>query len=276
MKKTVKKTTIVQEISSESFDKTHIICVLDRSGSMSSIIEDMIGGFNQFLEEQKKLEGECVITISMFDHDYTNFKSNVDINSLEPLTLADWQPRGTTALYDAIGKSINDVKSYYVKNPSEKPDRFLVCIVTDGYENSSKEYRLDDIKKLIDKQQKNDWAFVYLAANQDGFAVGNSMNISSGNVFNYTADVKGTRKMSAKLGDTVSYYRSVSSDQLDMNNLVHDSSDTEKNSQMVKCKNCQINYGRKYDKYASGDFCSEKCSSLYCIELMKELKMVKK
>lgn len=212
-KKTVKKITTVTEEIITTNEKTHIHCVLDRSGSMSSIIDDSIGGFNTFLEEQKKLPDEATISIALFDHEYEMHVEMIDIKKVKNITREDWKPRGTTALYDAIGKSINELKTKFAKLGDEKPDKVLVCVVTDGFENSSKEMTADAVKTLINEcETKDGWAFVYLAANQDAFAVGSSLGFSGGNTFTYIATADGVTNMSQKVNSLTSSYRSLSVD----------------------------------------------------------------
>lgn len=209
-KKIIKTTTIIEE-EVVSNERTHIHCVLDRSGSMISIIDDSIGGLNAFLEEQKKLSDEATISIALFDHEYELFQDVIDIKNVENLTRKNWQPRGSTALYDAIGKSVNDLKNKFAKLGDEKPDKVLICVVTDGYENSSREFTSDIVKKLItDCETKDDWAFVYLGANQDAFDVGTLMGFSGGNTFSYMANADGVTNMSMQVNSVTSSYRTMS------------------------------------------------------------------
>ncbi len=221
-KKTIKK-TIIKEII-ETNEKTHIISILDRSGSMANIISDSIGGFNTFLKQQKELPDDATITIVLFDDEYEVLYSNVNIKNVDLLTDKIWTPRGTTALYDAIGKTINSEKIKLNKLKDEAPDKVLVCIVTDGMENASREFRLDDIKKMIKDCENDNWNFIYLAANQDAFSVGRSFGISGGNTFTYTADIDGVKNVMDLLGQTTSLYRSMSSTstsfQADSKNLI--------------------------------------------------------
>ena len=210
-------TTVVTEetITTPLNDKTHIICVLDRSGSMSSIMSDSIGGFNQFLKDQKKLPGEATITIHLFDDKHEWLYEYTNINDVKEITPSQWFPRGTTALYDAIGQSIARDKVTLNRLGSEAPSKVLVCVVTDGFENASREYRLDDIKKLIQNCEKEDWNFIYLAANQDAFAVGDSFGISAGNTFTYTASAQGVMDMSNIMYASVANYRGMDSNSAD-------------------------------------------------------------
>ena len=216
-KKKVKKvttTTTVEYVDSKTNEKTHIICILDRSGSMSSIMSDSIGGFNTFLKQQKDLPDEATITVALFDDNYELIYDNVDIKEAKELTSTEWYPRGMTALYDAIGKTINTEKANINKLGKNRPNKVLVCIVTDGLENASNEFQINDIKKLIKECENDDWNFIYLAANQSAFEVGTSFGVSAGNTFTYTASSAGVNTMNTKLSKATTMYRSVSTDSI--------------------------------------------------------------
>ncbi len=204
-------TTVTEEIVSSN-EKTQIICILDRSGSMANknLIVEAISGFNNFLDEQKKLKDKATLTVALFDDKYQLLYDNVDIQKVENITKDTWSPRGMTALYDAIGKTINTVKANRAKLGSEKPDKVLVCIVTDGLENASQEYTREGIKNLIGECEKEDWNFIYLAANQNAFAVGSSFGVSFGNTNTFAANDNGAAKMSATLDYATTSYRSMS------------------------------------------------------------------
>jgi len=204
-------TTVTEEIIGNSInEKTQIICILDRSGSMSSIMSDSIGGFNTFLKQQKELPDDAALTVALFDDKYELLYDNIDIKKVKELTKKEWFPRGTTALYDAIGKTINTVRTNREHLGDEKPTKVLVCIVTDGLENASKEYRISEIKELIKNCEKDDWNFIYLAANQDAFDIGSSFGISGSNTYTYTASAAGVYNMSNTLNASASTYRSMS------------------------------------------------------------------
>jgi len=220
-----KVTTVTTTVTKTEFvttnEKTHIICILDSSGSMSSIMSDSIGGFNQFLKEQRELPDEATITVALFDsnHNYQLLYDFVDIKKAKDLTSKEWYPRNMTALYDAIGKTINADKARLERLGKEAPAKVLVCVVTDGHENDSREYTIDNIKKLIKSCEKDDWNFIYLAANQDAFAVGSSFGISAGNTFNYVASADGVANMSMTLNNASVMYRSMSSNDQDFKKM---------------------------------------------------------
>lgn len=208
-KVTTTVTTTITEENVASNEKTHIICILDRSGSMSPIMEDSIGGFNTFLKQQKDLPDEATITVVLFDDKYETVYENIDIKKADELTRAIWYPRGTTALYDAIGKTINNEKANFIKLGVEAPAKVLCVIVTDGNENASREYSIDDIKTLIGDTEKENWNFMYLAANQDAFSVGQGFGVSGGNTYTYTTTSDGVSNMSNTLNVSAMSYRSM-------------------------------------------------------------------
>ena len=214
-KKTVTTVTTTTE-TVVTDEKTHIICVLDRSGSMSGIMKDSIGGFNTFLKQQKELPDEATITVALFDDKYELLYDNVDIKEVRDITEKEWFPRGTTALYDAIGKTINNDRALIKKmKKKDRPNKVLVCVVTDGYENASQEFNLDSVKTLIKDCENQDWNFIYLAANQDAFSVGSSFGISGSNTYTYTASAAGVDNMSMTLNNAAVSYRSMSSTDAD-------------------------------------------------------------
>jgi uncharacterized protein YegL len=215
MGKKIKKVTTTTIVTTEeiisSNEKTHVICILDTSGSMTNIMQDSIGGFNEFLKQQKQLPDKATITVALFDDKYELLYDNVDIKDAEKLTSNIWFPRGCTALYDAIGKTINNEKANFARLGKEAPKKVLVVIVTDGQENASHEYKRDDIQKLIKKCENDDWNFIFLACGQDAFAVGTSFGISAGNTYTYTATSAGVAGMSMTMNNASTLYRTMSS-----------------------------------------------------------------
>ena len=159
---------------------THISMVLDRSGSMSSIREDTIGGFNVFLNEQKKVEGKATMTFAQFDNHFDFIYQMKDIQDCEELNSETYVPRGMTALLDAIGRTITDTGIELEKlSEKERPEQVILVIITDGHENCSQEYTKDKINEMIKHQEdKYDWEVVYLGANQDAIKEGGAMGFS--------------------------------------------------------------------------------------------------
>lgn len=153
-----------------------LIFLLDRSGSMETCRDDTIGGFNSFVKDQAALGGK--LTLIQFDHEILISYSDVDLKNIKPLTTETFEPRGSTALLDAIGTTIKSEKS---SNP-------LVIILTDGQENASCKYTKAHIKDLIEQKTKDGWTFMYLGANQDAFAEAGAMGIAPACTMNYDAN----------------------------------------------------------------------------------------
>jgi len=166
---------------------TDITMLLDRSGSMAQIKSDIDGGFDVFIEEQKKLPGVCKVTLIQFDDQYDVVFQESDVNDVPRL---DLQPRGMTALLDAIGKSINQTGERLAAMAEEqRPGTVIFGIITDGYENASREYTKDTIKSMIEKQENvYSWRFTFLAANQDAIQEGAKIGIKADSSMTYSTD----------------------------------------------------------------------------------------
>lgn len=181
---------------------TEIIVITDRSGSMTIIREDANGGFAAFIDEQKKVKGEARVTQVMFDDRIETPYEAKPLADVPPLNL---EPRGMTALYDAIGQALNTQgKRIHDENWAEL---VIVVIITDGMENASKEYSCERVAEMIRHAEKNGWKFVFLAANQDAFATGASLNINPQFTQNYAANAVGTRMVYADASATVASLR---------------------------------------------------------------------
>lgn len=155
-----------------------IVAIVDRSGSMAHISKDAIGAFNTFLKEQQEQPGQAVLTVTLFDDKYETYCNAAPIKFIAPLTSSTFVPRGSTALYDAIGKSLAALLA-------RNPERAIVTILTDGEENSSKEYSRESAKALIQACESRGYRIVYLAANQDAFIVGHGLGINPAYTRNY-------------------------------------------------------------------------------------------
>lgn len=183
---------------------TEVIVLIDRSGSMTSIKNDMEGGFNTFIEEQKKIAGECQVTVAQFDTEYEILYSGKNVQDVPKLELV---PRGSTALFDSLAKLITDVGTRLASTKEEeRPGKVICLVITDGYENASHEFTRQKIFDMITHQRdKYNWEFIYLGANQDAFAEGGSMGFTSS--FNYVANSAGTRDMMRNVSVGISNYR---------------------------------------------------------------------
>lgn len=173
-----------------------IICILDRSGSMRALAEDTIGGYNYFLEKQKQNSGAAEVTTILFDDQYEIISEAVDINAAKDLTSAEYYARGTTALLDAVGRTITTTLGNMEKEkncPAQR--RVLIMIMTDGLENASKEYNKASVKKLIDATTKEyNWNYIFIGANIDSVSEAKSLGISAKNAANYSHDKVGVEK----------------------------------------------------------------------------------
>ncbi|MEL7168920.1 MAG: vWA domain-containing protein [Bacteroidota bacterium] len=189
---------------------TELVCVIDRSGSMQSIRDDAIGGFNAFLDSQKQGEGDARLTLVFFNHEYGLVHNAAPIESVDPLTTETFVPRGNTALLDAVGRTIDDVGARLAEAPeAERPGTVLVCILTDGLENASSDYTRDRVKSMIEHQQsKYGWEFQFLAANQDAFAEAGSIGIAPVNAMPFVANAEGTKAAFAQVSARATKARS--------------------------------------------------------------------
>lgn len=145
---------------------TYIAFILDRSGSMQSMAEEAIGGFNGFLSDQQKEEGEARLSLILFDHEYTPLVENTPIQAVQPLDADTYQPRGTTALLDAMGRTIDDLGKQLAQMPEdERPGTVIVVTLTDGMENASQDYSYEKLGEMIQHQKKAyHWDFLFLGA----------------------------------------------------------------------------------------------------------------
>ncbi|MDF2947489.1 MAG: hypothetical protein K0S51_2168 [Bacillales bacterium] len=187
---------------------TEIVFLLDRSGSMSGLESDTIGGFNGFVEKQSKLEGETKVTAILFDDEYEVLWNGIEASKVR-LTEEEYFVRGCTALLDAVGKSIIDVGNRLAKtNEDEKPGKVIFVITTDGEENASKEFTFEKVKQLISHQQeKYGWEFIFLGANIDAEKEAECLGINEKNAYNFSATEEGVEVMYSMVNEVVSEKR---------------------------------------------------------------------
>jgi len=182
---------------------TAIALVVDRSGSMATMLEDAQGGINTFIKDQKDLPGRCTVRLDQFDGIYETLYKSTDVKYVGPYVL---KPRGGTALLDAMGRGIiNFGQELADMNEADRPANVIMVIVTDGDENSSVEWTKGAVAKLVKKQEDEfNWTFVFLAANQDAIAVGASYGFNAGSSMTYdSANVGNTYStLSQKVGVT--------------------------------------------------------------------------
>lgn len=171
---------------------THIVLLLDRSGSMASIQDATISGINEFLTKQKAVPGDATVTLALFDDRYDLIHDFVPLNDVPALTRETFVPRGWTALLDATGKTLNNVGSKLAALPEAlRPSKVIFVIVTDGAENYSKEFNLNQVRSMITTQRDTySWEFVFLGANIDAVTVGGSLGIPAMSSMTYNANVR--------------------------------------------------------------------------------------
>lgn len=190
-------------------DLTELVFILDRSGSMAGLEDDTIGGYNAMLEKQKKEPGEAVITTVLFDDSYELLHDRINLKGIRPITDKEYYVRGTTALLDAIGRTINKIINVQ-KNTSEdeRAANVMLVITTDGMENSSREFTYDRISKMIEHQKsKYGWEFIFLGANIDAVDTARQLGIDEDRAANYHADSNGTLLNYSVISETVSNLR---------------------------------------------------------------------
>ena len=193
--------------------ETELVFILDKSGSMGGLEEDTIGGYNAMLKKQKMLAGDCRITTVLFNNGYELLHDRVDIKEVSPITSKEYQVGGTTALLDAIGMTIYKV-DHIQKDMNEEccSENVMFVIITDGEENSSREYSVERVKALIEQQKiKHEWEFVFLGANIDAVKAAGRFGISPDRAQNYHADSQGVELNFRVMSDAVAVYRKKSS-----------------------------------------------------------------
>ena len=187
---------------------TEIIFLLDRSGSMSGLESDTIGGFNAFIEKQCQLEGEVSLTTVLFDDQYELLWNGIDATKAK-LTKKEYYVRGMTALLDAIGKTISEVDHRLSKTQEDrKPDKVIFVITTDGMENASREFTYEKIKDRIKHQEENhNWEFIFIGANIDAAKEADNMGIHVNNSFSFVASEAGVESMYEMVNEKVASKR---------------------------------------------------------------------
>lgn len=190
---------------------TELVFILDRSGSMSGLEADTIGGFNGMIEKQKKEKGEVVVSAVLFDDVSEVLYDRVDIRKIPPMTDKQYFVRGCTALLDAVGSSVQYIKNVRKGMPKEeRPEKTIFIITTDGMENASTMYSYAKVKEMIKKRQAKNWEFIFLGANIDAAAEADRMGIKASRAVNYTCDAVGTALNYQVLNETVTKMRGCS------------------------------------------------------------------
>ncbi len=191
---------------------TEIAYVLDRSGSMAPVTEAAIAGFNEFLHEQQKTEGLARLTLVLFDNEYLVPFEGIPIGEALPLDTTTFVPRGSTALLDAIGTTIDRLGARLEAIPEPmRPGQVIVAIFTDGCENSSSKFTWKDVSGRIQEQTNTyNWQFLFLGANHDAIATASLLNIATSQASSYVADGIGTRKSAKAMSRKMAAIRKAS------------------------------------------------------------------
>lgn len=190
-------------------NRTELVFILDKSGSMSGLESDTIGGYNAMLLKQQAEEGEAVVTTVLFDDNYALLHDRMNIREICPITGKDYFVEGSTALLDAIGKTIHKIGNVQKHAAEEhRADKVMFVIITDGLENASREYSYETVQKMVERQKTRfNWEFIFLGANIDAAVTAARFSIDADRAANYHPDPKGTRLNYEAVSDAVSNVR---------------------------------------------------------------------
>ena len=188
---------------------TELVFILDRSGSMGGLESDTIGGYNSLLAKQKQEAGDAIVTTVLFDDRYELLHNRINLKGIAPITDNEYYVRGSTALLDAVGKTINIIGNAHKHTlEEERPEQVMVVITTDGMENASQEYSYEVVARMIEHQKvKYGWEFIFLGANIDALKTAQRFGIHHDRATNYNADKRGTNLNYEVLNETVSNLR---------------------------------------------------------------------
>ena len=183
---------------------TELVFILDRSGSMSGLETDTIGGFNSMISKQQKEEGEALVSTVLFDDRIDVIHDRFPIGIVESLTEKDYFVRGCTALLDAVGEAVHKIENVQEHLPeSHKAGKVIFVITTDGHENSSKQYSYQQIKKMIEAKREAGWEFLFLGANIDAVGEAEKLGISRKRAVTYENDCDGVALNYEVVGNAV-------------------------------------------------------------------------
>ena len=181
--------------------QTELVFILDRSGSMSGLESDTIGGFNGMLTQHRSEGGDVLVSTVLFDHENEVIHDRVRIADVPTLTSKEYYTRGCTALLDAMGDAIHHIKNVHkYARPEDRPARTMFIITTDGMENSSTRYTADQVRAMVKQQEEAGWAFVFLGANIDAVQVAGGLGIRPEFAAEFACDAAGVRENFASLG----------------------------------------------------------------------------
>ena len=183
---------------------TELVFILDRSGSMHGLEDDTIGGFNSFIEKQKDVDGQCLVSTVLFNQTSKVIYDRVSLKDIKEMTGQEYVPSGSTALIDAMGDAIHHIRNVhkYIRE-EDVPEKTIFVIITDGMENASTRYSSDDVKKMVSQQKEKGWEFLFLAANIDAVETAKYYGIEEDRAVRFHSDSKGHKKNYEVLSEAV-------------------------------------------------------------------------
>jgi len=207
-----------------------IINIIDRSGSMGSMIDTAINGFNEFLQEQQTVDGDALVSTMLFSTSFNKLYENLDIQKCEFLNHQNYTTGGMTSLYDAIGLTIdNEIDQLGNLPKGERPEKTLCVILTDGKENSSQKFTKDQIREKVSEMKEDfNWEFIFLAANEEAAFNAETMGISRGNAYSFTNSSSGLKDAYLGVSHATKVYRHSKS--VKVENLMDDYRDSSEES----------------------------------------------
>lgn len=190
-------------------DLTELVFILDRSGSMSGLEEDTIGGFNSMIEKQKKEEGECLVSVVLFDSDCSVLYDRVPISEVPVMTNREYYTRGCTALLDAMGGAIHHIGNVHKYARAEDvPEKTVFVVTTDGMENASRIYSADKVRQMVKHEQdKYGWEFLFLGANIDAVETARRYGLREGHAVRFHNDKEGIELNYKVMAETIAHVR---------------------------------------------------------------------
>lgn len=188
---------------------TEMVFILDRSGSMTGMEEDTIGGFNSMVQKQKKEDGECVVSVVLFDHRSTVLYDRVPLADMPIMTEKEYFTGGSTALLDALGGAIHHIGNIHkYAREEDRPAKTVFIITTDGLENSSTRYTAEKVRQMVkQEQEKYGWEFLFLGANIDAVETARTYGLKEGRAVRFHNDAEGISLNYDVLAKTVSHFR---------------------------------------------------------------------
>jgi uncharacterized protein YegL len=198
-----------REVTAMKKNSTEIVMILDRSGSMCGLEQDTIGGYNSFLERQKKIEGTVLVSTVLFDDTAEVLHDRVELSKISPMTNREYYVRGCTALLDALGGAIHHIGNVHkYAREEDRPEHTIFVITTDGMENASRHYTFDQVRRMVLRQQEQyNWEFLFFGANMDAIAAAGRFGINEDRAVTFISDRTGTRLNYDVMAEAVSEMR---------------------------------------------------------------------